>query len=152
MGGQKHDFRVILEASGAHLEARGPILEARRPMWRISEIVVILKTFPVRKSIPFRAPCWAQVGAKFELSWVIFIKKVFQNTLGKHLAFEHRFLTKMGLPGPPRTPENLNFVWEGYKFSPFRLFACWMALGCQLGPILGPFWVPSWAMLGTKLA
>ena len=27
-----------------------------------------------------------------------------------------------------------------------------MALGCQLGTILAPFWVPSWAMLGTKLA
>jgi len=26
-----------------------------------------------------------------------------------------------------------------------------MALGCQLGTILAPFWVPSWAMLGTKL-
>ena len=58
---------------------------------------------------------------------------------------------KIGLPGSPCTPENLNFVWEGCTFSQFRLFACWMALGCQLGPILGPFWVPSWAKLGTKL-
>ena len=31
------------------------------------------------------------------------------------------------------------------------VFDCWMALGCQLGSILEPFWVPSWVILGTKL-
>ena len=73
-------------------------------MWRISEIVVILKTFPVRKTIPFWAPCWAQVGDKLELSWAILDKKVFQNTLGKYLAFEHRFLNENGSPKTPPDP------------------------------------------------
>ena len=98
------DFGKLETRFRVMLEARGPILEARGPMWRISKIVVIFKTLPVRKTIPFWAPCWAQVGAKFELSWTIFIKKVFQNTLGKHLAFEHRFFNEHG---SPRTPPDI---------------------------------------------
>ena len=67
-------------------------------MWRISGIVVILGTLRPRNPSPFWAPCWAQVGAKFELSCAILIKKVFQNTLGKHFAFEDRFLNENGSP------------------------------------------------------
>ena len=53
---------------------------------------------------------------------------------------------------PPRSIENVTLATTPCTFCTCQLFACWMALGCQLGPILGAFWVPSWAMLGTKLA
>ena len=130
----------------------GPFWRPGAPIWRISRIFVILGALRPRKTSPFWAPCWAQVGAKFELSWAIVIKKVFQNTLAKPIAFKHRFLKKFGLPGV--SPDMKKQAKPLYRCSFSGFPPKWKKLVWRgvWGSILGAFWVPSWAMLGTKLA
>ena len=93
-----------------------------------------------------------KLDPKLELSWAILIKKVFQNTLAKPIAFKHRFLKKFGLPGvsPDMKKQAKPLYCCSFSgFPPKWKKLLWRGVW---GSILGAFWVPSWAMLATKLA
>ena len=130
----------------------GPFWRPGAPIWRISWIFVILGALRPRIPSPFWAPCWAQVGAKFELSWAIVIQKVFRNTLGKRFASKHRFLKKFCFPGVSpdmKKQAKPQYCCSFSGFPPKWKKLLWRGVW---GSILGAFWVPSWAMLGTELA
>ena len=91
-------FWGFLGALGGLLEPSWPICAPRAN--KTSKKVVRWPPFPPLLG----AILEPKLDPKLELSWAILIKKVFQNTLGKLLAFKHRFLTKIGLPGPPLDP------------------------------------------------
>ena len=134
------------------LEARGPILEARGPYLEDFWDFYDFGGAPATKNSSLLGTNFAQVGAKFELSWAIVVKKVFQNTLAKPIAFKHRFLKKFGLPGvsPDMKKQAKPLYCCSFSgFPPKWKKLLWRGVW---GSILEAFWGPSWAMLGTKLA
>ena len=94
----------------------------------------------------------AILGPKLGLCWASFIKNVFRNTIGKHVASKHHFfsetLASLDHSGHQKSSKTIGGVSKIRVCTYTRKVALGRGLGSLFGRFFGPKLGPSWAKLG----